>query len=92
MTTIVKYNPLAFSSPPFQDNFILDGATYTGTATWNFAAQRAYFTLTDSSGNIVWNGPLIGSPIGYDIPLALGVFQTSVIVYRETNSQFEVTP
>ena len=92
MTTIVQYNPQPFSSPPFQDNFVLDGANYTGVATWNFAAQRAYFTLTDSNGNIAWNGPLIGSPMNYDIPLALGVFQTSKIVYRSDNQQFEITP
>ena len=92
MTTIVQYNPLPFSSPPFQANFVLDGANYSGVARWNFAAQRAYFTLTDASGNVTWSGPLIGSPPNYDIPLALGIFQSSTILYREGAGQFEVNP
>ena len=92
MTTLVQFNPQPFSSPPFQQTFTLDGQNYQGTATWNFAAQRWYFTLIDSSGNIIWNGPLIESPNGYDIPLALGIFTDSVILYRDTTGNFEVTP
>jgi len=92
MTTLVPFNPLPFSSPPFQSNFTLDGQSYQGTVTWNIFGQRWYFTLTDSSGNIAWNGPLIGSPTGYDIPLALSVFTASTILYREDSGNFEINP
>lgn len=92
MTTIV---PLALNnsiSPPFSYVFTLDSASYLGSVTWNIAAQRWYFTLTDSNSNLVWNGPLIGSPLTYDIPLAPGIFATSVILFREDAGNFEVTP
>ena len=86
--------PLALTAalPPFASQFFLDGQSYTGTVTWNFAAQRYYFTLTDQYGGLAWSGALIGSPLGYDIPLALGIFQNSVILFRADTGNFEVTP
>lgn len=92
MTTYIAFNPVPDGTPPFTSNFTLDGANYLGSAIWNFAVQRWYFSLTDSSGNIVWMGPLIGSPLNYDIPLALGIFQNSTILYRTNTGNFEVNP
>ena len=92
MTTLVQFNPVQNASPPFQALFTLDGATYLGVVKWNIAGQRWYLTLTDSSGNVAWNGPVIGSPTGYDIPLALGVFTKSKILYRPDSGNFEVSP
>lgn len=92
MTTLVQFNPVPNSSPPFQASFTLDGATYLGKSTWNIAGQRWYFTLLSASGNVVWHGPLIGSPTGYDIPLALGVFAVSTILFRTDTGNFEVNP
>jgi hypothetical protein len=59
---------------------------------WNITAQRYFFQLTDQSNNVAWFGPLIGSPLNYDIPLAPGIFTSSVILYREDTGNFEVTP
>jgi hypothetical protein len=70
----------------------LDNVAYNLTAMWNFAAQRWYASLTDASGNVAWYGAMVGSPLGYDIPLAPGIFATSVILYREDSGNFEITP
>jgi hypothetical protein len=90
--TIIPLTLNNSTSPPFSSIFTLDGASYLGSVTWNISAQRYYFTLTDSTGATTWNGPLIGSPLGYDIPLAPGIFTTSKIVWREDTGNFEVTP
>lgn len=91
MTTV----PLTLNnsaSPPFSYPFTLDGASYTGSVIWNLAAQRWYFLLTDQLGSQTWLGPLIGSPLNADIPLAAGIFTTSMIVFREDTGNFEITP
>ncbi len=92
MTTFVQFTPQPNVSPPFQYNFTLDGNSYTGVATWNFAAQRWYFTLTDQYGNVAWSGALIGSPLTANLYLAYGIFQTSTILYRADTGNFEVNP
>ncbi|EJH9638889.1 hypothetical protein NGB03_003059 [Listeria monocytogenes] len=54
--------------------------------------MRWYVTLTDQNSNIAWNGAMVGSPLGFDIPLAPGVFSTSTLLYREDTGNFEITP
>ena len=92
MTTYIQFLPNENQAPPFTQAFVLDGVSYSGTATWNFAAQRWYFTLTDQSGALVWNGALVGSPTGMDIFLAPDIFDTSTILYRTDTNMFEVNP
>lgn len=92
MTTLVPFTPSTNTYPPFSTTFTLDGASYLGSCTWNFAAQRWYLTLTNSSGSIVWHGALVGSPDTSDIYLALGIFTTSTILYREGSGNFEINP
>ncbi|MHB1267241.1 MAG: hypothetical protein ACYCY2_06515 [Acidithiobacillus ferriphilus] len=92
MTTYVTFNPTATGNPPWQGKFTLDGAAYKAVAQWNIAGQRWYINLTNSSGATVWYGPLIGSPMGYDIPLAPGLFLVSTLLFRADTEQFEVTP
>lgn len=70
----------------------LDNASYTGSATWNISGQRWFFSITDQSSNVIWTGALIGSPLGYDILLAPGIFQTSTLLYREDTGNFEISP
>ena len=91
MTTIA-FVPSNTASPPFQTVVTLDGAQYSLSATWNFAAQRWYATLTDLSGNLIWSGGLVGSSNGYNVPLAAGLFTTSTLVYNEDTGNFVVTP
>lgn len=90
--TIIPFTPSSKTLPPFVASFTLDGQNYTGTATWNFSAQRWYFSLTDSYGNLAWNGALVGSPEGYNIYLAAGVFQSSTLLFRADTLNFEVNP
>lgn len=80
------------TSPPFRAVVTLDSASYTMSVTWNLAAQRWYVTFADQFANVVWNGPLIGSPLNYDIPLAPGIFTASVIIWREDTGNFEISP
>lgn len=90
-TTYVPINLNNSTSPPFQYVFTLDSAPYLGVVLWNVTGQRYYFSLTDQSSNVVWFGPLIGSPLGSDIPLAPGIFTNSAILFREDTGQFEIT-
>lgn len=82
MITLVPFAPNANLAPPFTATFVLDGAQYAATATWSVYAQRWYLTLADQQQNLIWHGALVGSPIGFDIPLAPGIFATSTLVYR----------
>lgn len=90
--TLLPFSPSNNTSPPFQALFTLDGASVLGTVTWNFYAQRWYLALSDQAGNRLWEGPLIGSPLNSDIPLAPGIFNTSTLIYRADTGNFEVTP
>ena len=92
MTTLVAFAPNNQLAPPFSAIFTLDGTAYSGSVTWNVYAQRWYFTLTNQGGTVIWNGPLIGSPLTADIYLAPGIFETSTILYREDTGNFEQNP
>jgi len=96
MTTYVNfYQP---SNAPFQFQATLDGVSYTCTVPWNLFGQRYYLTVSTLDGTVVVNLPLIGSPLNpnalpnVDINLVRGYFQTSTLVWREDNSQFEINP
>ena len=91
MTTI-PFVPSPTNSPPFTALVTLDGLSYTLTAMWNFYRGDWYITLTDGSGNIIINQPLIGSPPNSDIYLAPGIFSSSTLVYRVSTGNFEQTP
>lgn len=92
MTTLVPFLPNNLATPPFRTIFSLDGSSVVGTVTWNIFGQRWYLSLTDQSGNNLWTGAMVGSPLTADIPLAPGVFQTSSILYRADTGNFEITP
>ena len=92
MTTIVPFEPNNNSTPPFSVPVTLDSTNYTLSASWNITAQRWYAALTDQSNANVWTGALIGSPLGYDILLAPGIFNASTLLYREDTGNFEVNP
>jgi hypothetical protein len=90
--TVIPFAPSSTQTPPFQVTVALDGKPYNLTAMWNFAAQRWYASLTNASGSATWYGALVGSPLGYDIPLAPGIFTVSTILFREDSGNFEITP
>ena len=92
MATLIPLNLNSTVSPPFSAIFTLDGVAYSGSVLWSIVAQRYYFQLTDQAGDVIWYGALIGSPLNADIPLAPGIFTTSVILFREDAGNFEVTP
>ena len=102
--TVIPFAPINTASPAFQATVTLDGQAYNliaGTANpeanalsggWNLYRGDWYIALTDQSGNIVINQPLIGSPSNYPIYLFPGIFQTSTIYYQVSTSQFVVNP
>lgn len=90
--TQIPFTPTNATAPPFSTVFTLDGNPYNAIATWNIAGQRWYLTLSDLAGNVIWNGPIIGSSLTYDIPLAPNIFTTSTLLYREDSGLFEITP
>jgi len=92
MTTLIAFTPSNNSSPPFSTTVTLDNVSYSLNATWNIAGQRWYASLQNQAGVMIWFGALIGSPLGYDILLAPGIFQTSMILYRADTGNFEVSP
>ncbi|HEX7911794.1 MAG TPA: hypothetical protein VF534_27385 [Paraburkholderia sp.] len=92
MSTLIPFTPNNSATPPFSVPVTLDGASYLCNATWNIAGQRWYMSLTDSSGNNIWTGAMVGSPLNFNIYLAPGVFQTSTILYRADTGNIEVNP
>lgn len=92
MTTYVPLQIVQNASPPWNGQFTLDGQAYQGIVTWNFAAQRFYLSLAQQNQAPVWYGPLVGSPLNFNIYLAPGIFQNSTILYRSDTGNFEVNP
>ena len=90
--TIIAFDPSNSSAPPFQATVTLDGNIYSLVAMWNIYRLDYYISLTDQSGNIIVNQPLIGSPPDSDIYLAPGAFTTSTLVYRTATQTFEQNP
>ncbi len=91
MTTI-PFVPQLTTSPPFQANVTLDGASYVLQALWNIYRNDWYFSIVSASEGIVFIGPLIGSPQDANIYLAQGVFKISKLIYDVDNQQFVITP
>lgn len=90
--TTVPFQPNSTNAPPFSTLLTLDGQAYTFAVAWNLYAGRWYFSLTDQSGNLLVNQPLIGSPPDADIYLAPGMFTTSTLVYRVATNNLEIGP
>ncbi len=88
----IPFTPAPNQSPPFQTVMTLDGKAYKCAVTWGFYAQRWYMTLTDNSGALIWSGAMVGSPMDFNIYLALGIFKTSTLVYRVDTGNIEVGP
>jgi len=90
MTTTIQFTPNANTAPPFSTTVILDGATYTLTATWNFYSYRWYYSLTNQAGNLVTSAPLIGSTNTYTIPLAPQLFTSTVLSFIPATQIFVI--
>jgi hypothetical protein len=89
MTTVTSFRPTATSLFQFQPT--LDGQVYTAVTTWNVYGQRWYINIYSLNGSLVVAQPLIASPDDADISLTAGYFD-SVMVFRESSQQFEVSP
>ncbi|KDR41539.1 hypothetical protein BG61_16715 [Caballeronia glathei] len=90
--TLIPFTPNNLSSPPFSTQLTLDGGSFVGNVTWNIAGQRWYLSILDSSGTMFWSGAMVGSPLGFDIFLAPGVFSSSTILFRADTGNFEIVP
>jgi hypothetical protein len=90
MTTFVDFVPSVIS--PFQFRATFDGSTYNVVIVWNLYGQRYFVNVYDLSQNLIFSIGLKNSPIGYDINILWGYFETSTLVYRTPNAQFEIGP
>jgi hypothetical protein len=90
-TTLIAFSPSNSASPPFSATVTLDNVSYQLVVTWNIAGQRWFASLQDQSGTAIWSGALVGSPLGYDILLAPGIFTSSTLLYRADTGNFEVS-
>ena len=79
------------STTPFEFQPTLDGLQYTAFVKWNVFGRRYYLELYQLDGTRVLTIALIGSPNDADINLVGGYFD-SVLVYRTSSQQFEVSP
>lgn len=80
----------AGGSTPFSFNTTVGGVKVFGSVPYNIAANRYYLKLTDGQGSTVAYTPLIASPDGFDINLALSL-RSGSLIYRESTNQFEAT-
>jgi len=84
---IIQFTPSNNSNFQFQATF--DQVVYNVIVNWNIYSQRYYVNIYDLNNILVVALPLIGSPLGYNISLTAGYFNTQ-LVYRTVNNQFEV--
>ena len=68
MTTVVPFEPTATSAFTFQAT--LDGGQYAVSVPWNLYGQRYYVQIADTSGNLIVNRALVGSPAALQIQTA----------------------
>lgn len=85
--TVIDFAPSTTSVFTFQPT--LEGTVYTCIVSWNLAGQRYYIACYSLAGVLVFNLPLIGSPVDYDISITAGYFATKM-VFRAQSSTIEV--
>lgn len=88
MTTLIPFKP--DGREPFQFSAQIGENELFTRVPFNQYANRYYLELKDSSGEVLVYTPLIASPDGYDINLALP-FLPGKLIYRESTNQFEVS-
>jgi hypothetical protein len=86
-TVYIPFTPASNSNFKFQCT--LDGNQYIAIVNWNLAGERYYVNLYDTSQNLIFCLPLIGSPNFYNISLSNGYF-TDMLVYRVGSGNFEI--
>lgn len=73
---------------PFSFQATLGTSSYFVKVLYNNYAQRYYVQGTDSQNTVVFFTPMVASPVGYDINLAVGY---GTLVYRLSTNSFEAT-
>ena len=90
MTTYTQFAPALNQNFSFQPT--LDGQQYNVIVTWSLFGQRWIVNVYALNGTLVFQKPLVASPDDYDINMAINYFVTSTLVYRDSTSNFEVSP
>jgi hypothetical protein len=90
MTTLTQFTPTVGTNFAFQPT--LDGQQYSVVVTWSLFGQRWLLNVYTLQQVLVLQKPLTASPLGYDINLIQGYFQTSSLVFRGPTNNFEVSP
>jgi hypothetical protein len=89
MTTYIDFAPSAYT--PFQFQATLDGQVYNVVVPWNNWSPRYYLQINNLTGSNALTIPMVGSPLGFDISLTAGFFN-STLIFRSPNNQFEISP
>jgi len=79
-----------FFDIPTQFSLTLDGARYYAYIRWNFAGERWYIVLTDETGDLIMNAPVIESTRDEPIDLLAGYGFTNTLIFNDTIKAFEV--
>ncbi|MBJ9210657.1 hypothetical protein I5481_02105 [Citrobacter freundii] len=88
MMTLIPFKP--DGNQPFQFTARVGNYELFARVPFNLYANRYYLELKDSSGDVVVYCPLVASPDGYDINLALPC-APGKLIFRESTNQFEVS-
>lgn len=88
LTAFIAFRPQ--NDQPFTFRTTVGGAQVFGTVPWNHYARRYYLQLKDGQNTIIAYVPLVASPDGYDINLALSL-APGKLVLRDSTQQFEAT-
>lgn len=88
MTTYIQFTPN--SKAPFSFTATVGSQTLFITVPYNLYSNRYYIQATDGNNSIVLYTPLVASPPGNDINLALP-YAPGKLIYRESTNNFEVT-
>ncbi|EDG5391655.1 hypothetical protein DFQ87_22335 [Salmonella enterica subsp. enterica serovar Montevideo] len=88
MTRTIPFKP--DGREPFQFTVRIGEYETFARVPFNLYANRYYLELKGSSGEVIVYTPLIASPDGYDVNLALPC-SPGKLIFRESTNQFEVS-
>lgn len=81
-----------FFEQPIQFYTTLDGERHTAYIRWNFAGERWFIWLYDSTNDLIMCNPVIESTREQPNNLLAGYFFNNTMIYNEFTNSFEITP
>ncbi|OKP31366.1 hypothetical protein [Serratia fonticola] len=88
MTTYINF--IQSDKAPFRFTASVGGQTLFITVLYNLYSNRYFVQATDDNNSVVLFTPMVASPPGSDINLALP-YAPGTLIYRESTNNFEAT-